>query len=97
AAPPAAAPGTPPGAVTLRDNRDNIALRWTYPAGGEGPVIVSAGRAGQGKNAIATLPAGATSFVVYALNRANDYCFTVAVVWSTDTVASADQVCTRRR
>ncbi|MET8349134.1 MULTISPECIES: tetratricopeptide repeat protein [unclassified Micromonospora] len=96
AAPPTAAPGTPPGAVALRDNRDNIALRWTYPAGGEGPVVVSAGRAGQGKNAIATLPAGATSFVVYALNRANDYCFTVAVVWSTDTVASADEVCTRR-
>ncbi|MEV4655881.1 tetratricopeptide repeat protein [Micromonospora sp. NPDC049301] len=97
APPPAAAPGTPPGAVTLRDNRDNIALGWTYPAGGEGPVVISAGRAGQGKNAIATLPAGATSFVVYALNRANDYCFTVAVVWSTDTVASADEVCTRRR
>ncbi|MGQ5259908.1 tetratricopeptide repeat protein [Micromonospora sp. ZYX-F-536] len=96
-APPAAAPGTPPGTVTLRDNRDNIALNWTYPAGGEGPVVVSGGRAGQGKTAFATLPAGATSFVVYALGRTNDYCFTVAVVWSTDTVASADEVCTRRR
>ncbi|MEV4389608.1 tetratricopeptide repeat protein, partial [Micromonospora sp. NPDC049580] len=91
------APGTPPGAVSLRDNRDNIALRWTYPAGGEGPVVVSAGRAGQEKTAIATLPAGTDSYIVYALNRANDYCFTVAVVWSTDTVASANQVCTRRR
>ncbi|WP_422740628.1 tetratricopeptide repeat protein [Micromonospora sp. WMMD729] len=96
-APPAAAPGTPPGTVSLRDNRDNIALRWTYPAGGEGPVVVSAGRAGQEKTAIATLPAGTDSYIVYALNRTNDYCFTVAVVWSTDTVASADQVCTRRR
>ncbi|MET8362805.1 tetratricopeptide repeat protein [Micromonospora sp. NPDC005194] len=94
---PAAASGTPPGAVSLRDNRDNIALRWTYPAGGEGPVVVSAGRAGQEKTAIATLPAGTDSYIVYALNRANDYCFTVAVVWSTDTVASANQVCTRRR
>ncbi|MEU7925331.1 tetratricopeptide repeat protein [Micromonospora sp. NPDC049801] len=94
---PAAVPGTPPGTVSLRDNRDNIALRWTYPAGGEGPVIVSAGRAGQEKTAIATLPAGTDSYIVYALNRANDYCFTVAVVWSTDTVASANQVCTRRR
>ncbi|MET8527908.1 tetratricopeptide repeat protein [Micromonospora sp. NPDC005172] len=94
---PAAAPGTPPGTVSLRDNRDNIALRWTYPAGGEGPVVVSAGRAGQEKTAIATLPAGTDSYIVYALNRANDYCFTVAVVWSTDTVASANQVCTRRR
>ncbi|MCF0091746.1 tetratricopeptide repeat protein [Micromonospora sp. MH99] len=94
---PVAAPGTPPGSVSLRDNRDNIALRWTYPAGGEGPVVVSAGRAGQEKTAIATLPAGTDSYIVYALNRANDYCFTVAVVWSTDTVASANQVCTQRR
>ncbi|WLS45438.1 tetratricopeptide repeat protein [Micromonospora profundi] len=95
--PPAAVPGTPPGSVTLRDNRDNITLRWTYPAGGEGPVIISAGRAGQDKTAIATLPAGADTYIVYALNRANDYCFTVAVVWSTDSVAPADQVCTNRR
>ncbi|MGC4859624.1 tetratricopeptide repeat protein [Micromonospora sp. DT41] len=95
--PPPAAPGTPPGSVALRDNRDNIALRWTYPAGGEGPVVISAGRAGQDKTAIATLPAGTDTYIVYALNRANDYCFTVAVVWSTDSVASADEVCTRRR
>ncbi|MEU5904641.1 tetratricopeptide repeat protein [Micromonospora sp. NPDC047467] len=95
--PPVAVPGTPPGAVTLRDNRDNIALRWTYPTGGEGPVIISAGRSGQDKTAIATLPAGTDNYIVYALNRANDYCFTVAVVWSTDSVASADEVCTRRR
>lgn len=93
----AAPPGTPPGAVTLRDNRDNVALSWTYPAGGEGPVVISGGRAGQAQTAFADLPAGTTSFVVYGLNRSTDYCFTVAVVWSTDTVARAEQVCTRRR
>ncbi|MGN9769021.1 tetratricopeptide repeat protein [Micromonospora sp. SD12] len=92
----AASPGSPPGAVTLRDNRDNVALRWTYPAGGEGPVVISGGRAGQAQTAFANLPAGTTTFVVYGLNRSTDYCFTVAVVWSTDTIARAQQVCTRR-
>ncbi|MFI7650495.1 tetratricopeptide repeat protein [Micromonospora sp. NPDC049460] len=92
-----ASPGTPPGAVTLRDNRDNVALRWTYPAGGEGPVVISGGRVGQAQTAFANLPAGTTDFVVYGLNRSTDYCFTVAVVWSTDTIARAQEVCTRRR
>ncbi|MET7668550.1 tetratricopeptide repeat protein [Micromonospora luteifusca] len=93
----AAPPGSPPSAVTLRDNRDSIALNWTYPAGSEGPVVIAGGRTGQDRNVFATLPAGTNSYVIYALNRTNDYCFTVAVVWSTDTVASSEQVCTRRR
>ncbi|MEV1071491.1 tetratricopeptide repeat protein [Micromonospora parva] len=93
----AASPGTPPTAVTLRDNRDSIALNWTYPAGSEGPVVIAGGRTGQTHNIFATLPAGTTSFVIYALNRTNDFCFTVAVAWSTDTVAQSKQVCTRRR
>ncbi|MEV5691677.1 tetratricopeptide repeat protein [Micromonospora globbae] len=94
---PTVSPGAPPTGVSLRDNRDNVALRWTYPAGGEGPVVISGGRAGQPKSALTDLPAGTTSFVVYGLSPSNDYCFTVAVVWSTDTVATADEVCTRRR
>ncbi|MFG1888160.1 tetratricopeptide repeat protein [Micromonospora sp. NPDC049051] len=92
----AASPGSPPSAVTLRDNRDNVALRWTYPAGGEGPVVISGGRSGQAQTAFANLPAGTTAFVVYGLNRSTDYCFTVAVVWSTDMIARAPEVCTRR-
>ncbi|MEH1164391.1 tetratricopeptide repeat protein [Micromonospora sp. CPCC 205539] len=96
--PAAVAPlGSPPSAVSLRDTRDSITLRWTYPAGGEGPVVVAGGRVGQDRNVFATLPAGTSSYIIYALNRTNDYCFTVAVVWSTDTVASSEQVCTRRR
>ncbi|WP_422733936.1 tetratricopeptide repeat protein [Micromonospora sp. WMMD558] len=95
--PPAAAtPGTPPSEVTLRDNRDNVALRWTYPAGGEGPVVISGGRAGQPQTAFANLPAGTTDFVVYGLNRGTDYCFTVAVVWSTETIGRSKEVCTDR-
>ncbi|MEU5939912.1 tetratricopeptide repeat protein [Micromonospora sp. NPDC047548] len=93
----AAPPGTPPGRVTLRDRRDNIALDWEYPAGAEGPVVIAGGRAGQDPQAFQELPAGTSSFVVYGLDRTNDYCFTVAVVWSTDTVGRAREVCTRRR
>ncbi|MEU1589066.1 tetratricopeptide repeat protein [Micromonospora sp. NPDC005710] len=93
----AAPPGTPPSAVTLRDTRDSIALKWTYPAGSEGPVVIAGGRTGQTHNIFATLPAGTTSYVIYALNRTNDFCFTIAVAWSTDTVARSKQVCTSRR
>ncbi|SCL22822.1 hypothetical protein GA0070624_2613 [Micromonospora rhizosphaerae] len=93
---PAASPGTPPGAVRLTDRRDNIALSWTYPPGAEGPVVIAGGRAGQGQHTFEQLPAGTDSWIIYGLNRTTDYCFTVAVVWSTDTVARAEQVCTRR-
>ncbi len=96
AAPPAS-PGAAPTGLSLRDNRDSVTLRWTYPAGAEGPVIVSGGRNGQPQNPFADLPAGSDSFVVYGLNRSLDYCFTVAVAWSTDTVARSDEVCTERR
>lgn len=96
AAPPAS-PGTPPGRVTLRDRPDGIALTWTYPAGGEGPVVLSAGQAGQDPRPFETLPPGTDSFVVHGLDRTTNYCFTVAVVWSTDVVARAKRVCTTRR
>ncbi|MEH0841921.1 tetratricopeptide repeat protein [Micromonospora sp. CPCC 205711] len=92
-----ASPGTPPGAVSLRDRRDNIALSWTYPAGAEGPVVIAGGRADQDPRAFQELPAGTTNFVVYGLDGTTDYCFTVAVAWSTDTVARANRVCTKRR
>ncbi|MFF3869134.1 tetratricopeptide repeat protein [Micromonospora sp. NPDC001898] len=93
----AASPGTPPGGFTVRDNRDNIALRWTYPAGATGPVVLAKGQSGQEPRAFETLPPGSTSLLVYGLDRADDYCFTVAVVWSVDTVGRSSQVCTDRR
>ncbi|MFI1195546.1 tetratricopeptide repeat protein [Micromonospora sp. NPDC020750] len=93
----AASPGTPPGGFTVRDNRDNIALRWTYPAGATGPVVLAKGQSGQEPRAFETLPPGSTSLLVYGLDRADDYCFTVAVVWSVETVGRSSQVCTNRR
>ncbi|SCF29586.1 hypothetical protein GA0074695_5271 [Micromonospora viridifaciens] len=94
---PAASPGSPPEQVRLTDRRDSILLRWTYPAGAEGPVVVAGGRAGQEQHTFLELPAGTDSYTAYGLDRSTDYCFTVALVWSTDTVARAAPVCTHRR
>ncbi|MBO4205756.1 tetratricopeptide repeat protein [Micromonospora echinofusca] len=92
-----ASPGTPPTSVRLRDNRDSITLTWTYPRGAEGPVVISGGRSGQQPRAFEELPAGSGRYVVHGLDRTTDYCFTVAVVYSVDTVGRARAVCTTRR
>ncbi|WP_428961239.1 tetratricopeptide repeat protein [Micromonospora fluostatini] len=94
---PVATPGTPPGSVRLDDNRDAIVLRWTYPNGAEGPVVVSGGRSGQDPRAFTELPAGTTTYTVHNLDRGTDFCFTVAVVWSTDSVGRSRPICTNRR
>ncbi|HEY6594445.1 MAG TPA: tetratricopeptide repeat protein [Asanoa sp.] len=93
---PPAPPGTPPGAVTLVDGGDLVTLRWSYPRGAKGPVVVSGGRKGQPAQAFQDLPAGSTSYVVYGLDRGSDYCFVVGVVYSRQTVGRAAPVCTRR-
>lgn len=85
-----------PAAVALRDNRDSVTLTWTYPKGSEGPVLISGGRAGQDRKAFQQLPAGAADYVVYGLNDKLDYCFTVAVVHSTEDVAASAPICTAR-
>jgi hypothetical protein len=86
----------PPSDVTLRDGGDSVTLEWRYPAGGEGPVVISGGRTGQDRQAFQQLSAGSTSYVVYGLNDRADYCFTVAVVYSIDSVAGSEPVCTSR-
>ena len=93
ASPPSAAG---PANVTLRDGRDSVTLTWTYPAGAEGPVVVSGGRAGQPTQAFQQLPAGSADYIVYGLNDRTDYCFTIAVVYGADAVQTSPQVCTHR-
>jgi hypothetical protein len=92
---PPAADGTPAG-VRLRDNRDSVTLTWSYPDASEGPVLISGGREGQPQRAFQQLPAGSSDYVVYGLNEQLDYCFTVAVVHSTERVATSPPVCTAR-
>jgi len=102
--PPAASPSVrptnaaiAPTDVTLRDNRDSVSLTWRYPKGSEGPVLISGGRTGQEQRAFQQLPAGTTDYVVYGLNRQNNYCFSVAVVYTVDQVAASKAVCTKRK
>ena len=40
---------------------------------------------------------GTTEYVVYGLNRQNNYCFSVAVVYTVDQVAASEAVCTKRK
>jgi hypothetical protein len=96
AGPPSNAAVAPAG-VTLRDNRDSVSLTWRYPKGSEGPVLISGGRTGQEQRAFQQLPAGTTDYVVYGLNRQNNYCFSVAVVYTVDQVAASEAVCTKRK
>jgi hypothetical protein len=99
-APPATRPadaGAPPAGVRLRDSGDSVSLDWTYPKGAEGPVLISGGRKGQERRVFQQLPAGTTSYVVYGLSEQLDYCFTVAVVYTVDHVASSRPFCTARK
>jgi hypothetical protein len=86
----------PPTGLTLRDGRDQVVLAWRYPAGADGPVLVSGGRKGQPRRAFQTLDPGASRYTVYGLADRSDYCFSVAVVYSTDTALSSAPVCTER-
>ncbi|MFI5936437.1 hypothetical protein [Actinoplanes sp. NPDC051494] len=85
-----------PAGVKLQDNRDSVELSWKYPDGSEGPVLISGGRSGQERRAFQQLAAGTTEYVVYGLNERNDYCFTVAVIYTVDKVAASEPVCTKR-
>jgi hypothetical protein len=85
-----------PADLRLRDNRDSVSLDWDYPKGAEGPVLISGGRQGAGTSAFQTLPAGSTNYVVYGLNEGLDYCFTVAVAYTTNKVAASAPLCTHR-
>ncbi|GIF50576.1 tetratricopeptide repeat protein [Asanoa ferruginea] len=94
--PPTAKPGTAPGRVSLDDGIEQVTLRWTYPAGAPGPVVISAGPTGQQPRAIEELPAGTDNYVVYGLGTTGDYCFVVGVVYSGGVVGNAKPVCTDR-
>ncbi|MBM2622073.1 fibronectin type III domain-containing protein [Actinoplanes sp. LDG1-06] len=93
--PPTADPGAPTN-VRLRDNRDSVLLQWTYPQGSEGPVLVSGGRAGQPQKPFQQLAAGSSDYVVYGLNESLNYCFTIAVAYSTNNIDRSVPVCTKR-
>ncbi|HEX7746970.1 MAG TPA: tetratricopeptide repeat protein [Micromonosporaceae bacterium] len=95
-APPAFSPGAPPTGLALTDTRDAVTLNWTYPAGAQGPVVLSVSRRGREPRAFQQLPPGTNSYVVYGLDRDIDFCFSAAVVYDADTQGRTTPVCTHR-
>jgi hypothetical protein len=86
-----------PRDVHLRDDGVSVTLTWTDPSTGSVPFLVAGGRAGEQSRAFQTLPAGQTAYTVNGLNPTVDYCFTVVAIYTTDTVATSNPVCTDRR
>jgi hypothetical protein len=85
-----------PTELKLRDNHDAVVISWVYPKEADGPVLISGGRAGQERKVFQRMPPGSSDYIAYGLNDRLDYCFSVAVVYSSDRLASTDPICTDR-
>ncbi|GAA3190624.1 tetratricopeptide repeat protein [Dactylosporangium siamense] len=92
----AAANPKAPGALKLRDDKTSITLTWTDPSKGSAPFIVAGGQQGALRQ-LQVLAAGATTYTLNGLNPTLDYCFTVAAVYGTDSVALSGLACTQRK
>ncbi len=92
----AAADAKAPGSLKLRDDKTSITLTWTDPSKGSVPFIVAGGQQGALRQ-LQVLAAGATTYTLNGLNPKLDYCFTVAAIYGTDSVALSDLACTQRR
>ena len=60
------------------------------------PFIVAGGQQGALRQ-LQVLAAGATTYTLNGLNPKLNYCFTVAAVYGTDSVALSDLACTQRK
>jgi hypothetical protein len=89
-------PPPPPTGVTLADKGGSITLTWIDPSEGKVSFVVAGGRVGTPSQPLESVPAGRTTFTVYGLNNKEDYCFTVAAVWSSDSIAPSTRTCTHR-
>jgi hypothetical protein len=65
-------------------------------ATGKAAVVVAGARAGQQMRAFQQLPAGTTSYVIYGLNEALNYCFSVVAADSPGRLDTAEEACTHR-
>jgi hypothetical protein len=93
--PTATIPPAPTG-LTLADKGGSITLTWIDPSDGKVSFVVAGGRVGTPSQALESVPAGRTTFTVHGLNNKEDYCFTVAAVWSSDSIAPSIRTCTHR-
>ncbi|MGW4467839.1 tetratricopeptide repeat protein [Micromonospora sp. NPDC004704] len=94
--PDSGAGGSPPTNLALRDEGTAITITWVDSSGGTVSFIVAGARSGQQLGPMATLKPGSTKHTVNGLSATVDYCFTVVAVYSTEVVATSEQVCTKR-
>lgn len=94
--PDSGAGGSPPTDLALRDEGTAITITWVDSSGGTVSFIVAGARSGQQLGPMATLKPGSTKHTVNGLSATVDYCFTVVAVYSTEVVATSQQVCTKR-
>ena len=71
-------------------------LTWNDPSAGAVSFVVAYGHADKAADNTQRVPAGTTSITINGLNNAVDYCFTVAGIESTTTIALSPLVCTQR-
>ncbi|WP_246016813.1 fibronectin type III domain-containing protein [Micromonospora pisi] len=88
--------GAPPTQLALRDEGTAVTVSWNDPSAGTVSFILAGGRRSQPLGPMATIDPGSTSYTVNGLNARVDYCFTVVAVYSTEVVATSEQVCTTR-
>ena len=99
-----AGPSTPPTTasssagvrLSLRDDGTSVTLSWTDPSNGAVAFVVAWGQADRSADRTVRVPSGQTSVTINGLNPAIDYCFTVAGIESTTTLALSALVCTQR-
>jgi hypothetical protein len=85
-----------PTDVRIVDNGESVTLTWADPSNGRVPFIVAGGRDDTGSSPFTTVDPGHTTITIYGLRTDANYCFTVAAVWSTDTIMASPRTCTQR-
>jgi Fibronectin type III domain len=98
AATPSSSPSRPPAPadVKLVDNGGSVTLTWTDPSNGQVPFIVAGGRDGTPSAPVQSLEPGHTTTTIFGLRTDANYCYTVAAVWSADTIMASPRTCTHR-
>ncbi|GAA3251228.1 tetratricopeptide repeat protein [Dactylosporangium siamense] len=85
------------GVRIIRDSGTTIDVAWTDPTGGTRPTILFLTEDDTPPVVAATVQAATTSHRLTGLNRrARRYCISVAIAYSTTTLARAPDVCTSR-
>ncbi|GIH06393.1 hypothetical protein Rhe02_44600 [Rhizocola hellebori] len=94
---PIAVPSGPVSNLRLVDQGDRLLITWLYPPTADGPLIVSAAKAGEPMRALQSLPAGTESLTLPGLDPQRDYCVAVTVAYRSDHMVMSTPVCTDRK